>query len=61
MAWVSLTKEQAEQLTMQQMFPRHAPAMPNLLCSSLEVVLVVPCNDDIVYLQHHSTQLRGQQ
>ena len=35
--------------------------MPNLLCLSLEVVLIVPCNDDIVDFQHHSTQLRGQQ
>jgi hypothetical protein len=34
-----------------------------LICYALplEVVLVVPCNDDIVYFQHHSTQLRGQQ
>jgi hypothetical protein len=55
------SKEQAEPLTMQQIFPRHAPAMPNLPCFSLEVVLVIPCNDDIVYFQHHSTQLRGQQ
>jgi hypothetical protein len=27
----------------------------------LEVIFVVSSNDDVVYLQHHPTKLRGQQ
>ena len=35
--------------------------LSSMLCFSLELVLIVSGNDDIVDFQHHATQLRGQQ
>lgn len=42
-------------------FPLLAPYDALLCALLLEVVLFVSSNDDVVYLQHHATQLRGQQ
>ena len=60
-AWVSLLRNKPSHCPCNKYFQDMRLQCLILLCYSLEVVLVVPCNDDVVYFQHHSTQLRGQQ